>query len=170
MIVIGTGLLCLLKQDTTTGEWVGIMIVGGLGQGMTLGAMVVAAQATASAGDATQATAMYTFIRALGTCFGVAVGGTIFQNLLLRYLADAGLPEGIAPNAQMYLVELLQMPETSPLRRQIVHQYAKAFQGVFAVLTGLAGLSCLVSLLIKKQVMDRKVESQHVLRSRYDKY
>lgn len=145
----GAGLLCLLSQATSTGVWAGILVVEGLGQGMILGALLIAAQAAAATADVTHATAMFNFMRSLGMCFGVAIGGTVFQNMLSHYLGDAGLPQSIASDAEGYLLELEGMPTDALFRHAVLDQYAKAFQIVFAVLAGVGALGSAASMAIR---------------------
>jgi hypothetical protein len=45
-------------------------------------------------------------------CFGVALSGTVFQNLLATYLTEYNLPVKIAQNAESYVIELKTMAVT----------------------------------------------------------
>jgi hypothetical protein len=129
------------------------LIIEGLGQGMILGALMVAAQASASSSDAAHATSMFNFSRSFGMCLGVAVGSTVFQNMLSHYLDSVGLPRSIAHDAEAYLVQLQELPDESPYRHAVLEQYSKAFQIVFAVVTGVAALGSVGSLFIGKRSM-----------------
>ena len=158
--IVSTGLLYLLDQDIHTGAWISIFIAVGFGQGLILGPLVFAAQTIARARDVAQATAMYTFVRTFGMCLGVAIGGTVFQNLSSHYLGNDHLPPNITPNAEAYVTQLKNMPEHSEFRHSVLHAYARAFRGLFAVMTEFGGL---MSLAIGKHTMDKEQESGHTL-------
>lgn len=63
-------------------------------------------QALAQEKDGASAAGMYIFTHTLDMCLGVAVGGTVLHNTLLRHLRNAGLPESIAHNAESFMVTL----------------------------------------------------------------
>ena len=165
---LGTGLLLLFGTHTNTATWASIFFVIGFGHGFLLSALGVSAQAAASSGDVSYAVAMYSFMRTLGMVIGVAIGGSIFQNRLPRYLEDARIPVEsaleIAKNADAYVTILRQMPISSPSRQAIVGAYAQAFRVIFGVLTGISSLGGLASLTIQHHTMDRELDSEHVFR------
>jgi MFS family permease len=162
--VLGSGLLILLSVRTNTASWVFIFIVAGLGHGVLLCALNVTVQAICSPQDAAFAAAIYTFMRGLGICMGVAIGGTIFQNALASSLSAARLPGKIAQDAAGYMVKLKALPANSPLRQGLLEAYATAFQRVFQVMTGIGSVGGLLSLLIRHYSMDKGLDSGHVLR------
>lgn len=94
---------------------------------------------------------------------GVAIGGTAIQNFMARYLAEAGLPLEIASNAEGYAQVLLALPKDSEHRIAVVAVYAKAFRGVFEVITGISVLGGLAGMLLEKRSMDRSLDSGHQL-------
>ena len=125
---------------------------------------------------------MYTFLRSLGMAIGVAVGGSIFQNIMKIKLLQLGLPVDIAVNAEEYALlikEVLlsgtagakftaaQIAEATAVREAFVF----GFQGTFGFLTALAGLAGLASLCIRHWDLDlqshdsQEGERGHVARS-----
>ena len=165
---LGTGLLLLFDTHSSTATWVGVFFVVGLGQGFLLNALGVSAQAAASSGDVSYAVAMYSFMRTFGMTIGVAIGGSIIQNRLPRYLESAGIATeislDIAKNADGYVTILRQMPTSSPHRQVIVGAYAQAFRVVFGVADVMSGLGLVASLAIRHHNMDKELESEHVFR------
>jgi hypothetical protein len=79
----------LLKESSTTPEWIFITIVVGSGSGMLFSAQSFAVQASASNADLPFTGAMYSFFHALGQTFGVAIGGVTFQNRLQKILSTS---------------------------------------------------------------------------------
>jgi predicted MFS family arabinose efflux permease len=97
------GLLIFLNPSTRAASWIGILVVLGVGQGMLVNSLSCTVQALADNQDVAYASALYAFMRTLGLAFGVALGGTIFQNRLSSNLHLAGLPTAISIDAEGYL-------------------------------------------------------------------
>ncbi|KAK8118867.1 uncharacterized protein PG998_003493 [Apiospora kogelbergensis] len=159
----GCGLLQDLDENTDTAVWAAIFALFGIGNGMMLTSVNVAIQAISTPEDCGRAAAMYAFMRTLGMSIGVAVGGTVFQNFMTAKLDDLGLPESIAKNAEAFVAELDGMPPASPTRLGAVQAYIHGFRGVFWIMTAMACVGFLASLLIQHHSMDRILESRFVL-------
>lgn len=162
--IAGTGLLILLDVHTRTYAWVLIFIVVGLGHGFILMSLNFSIQAMADTQNVAYAAAMYTFMRTFGMCIGVAAGGAVFQNQLKKHLSSLALLVTVATDAEGFVARLQALPKISPEYQKYVFAYAKSFENVFEVLTAVAGMAGLLSLLIKQFSMDKKLDSEHVLR------
>lgn len=160
---LGTGLMILLDKHTATVAWVFIFLITGTGQGLMMISLSAATQAMADTKDVAYASSMFAFMRSLGLCFGVSIGGTIFQNFLLRRLEHLGLPATIGRNAEGF-APILRGMAASAEKEKIVGAYAWAFQRFFATLTGIGAVGLLISLLIGRYSLDKKLDSEHVLR------
>ena len=163
MTVLGTGLLILLGKDTSTVAWIFICLTSGFGQGLLLSSLNFTIQAIVHTRDVAYAVAMYAFLRTVGMCLGVAIGGTVFQKVLAQKLAEGGLPVGIAQNAEGFVPQMRALPQ-GPYRDDLLSAYAQSFRTVFATLTGISGLSAVVSLLLTHHPMDKQLDFEHVLR------
>lgn len=160
---LAIGLLTLLDVHTPTWEWIILFVTAGLGQGILFIAHSVAAQAACQQKDAAHAMAMYSFMRSLGLCFGVALGGTIFQNFLQKRLIELGLPIAIAKNSEGF-AHLLHTLADSPLKESALGAYAWAFRMLFATMCGISGIGMILAFSsIKGHTLDQKLESEHVL-------
>jgi len=160
------GLLILLNQNTSTAAWVFIFLLLGVGQGLLLSAHNFAVQAIVGVKDAANATALFAFMRGVGLCLGVAIGGMIFQNDLQRSLNAIGLPIRIAndPGAFLYIFELLTLPTNSTTRIQVVTAFLESFRFLFQVLTGISCVGLLLSLTINGNYsLDKELQSGHKL-------
>ncbi|KAI4114346.1 MAG: hypothetical protein LQ345_004852 [Seirophora villosa] len=164
--LVGTGLLILLDVDTQVYTWVLVFVVMGLGHGLILISLNFSVQAMADSQNAAYAAAMYTCIRSIGMCFGVAVGGTVFQNELGEHLEDLQLPTRVANDAERFVSDLKAFPKASRDYQQYIVAYARSFKSVFVVLTVLTGVGGLLSLLIKEHTMNKELDSEHTLRHR----
>lgn len=162
--IAGTGMLVLLDVHIRTYAWILIFVVVGLGHGLILMSLNFSIQAMSDSHNVAYAAAMYTFTRTFGMCIGVAIGGAVFQNQLKKHLVDQGLLTSVATDAEGFVVNLKALAKTSPQYQNYTLAYAKSFENVFEVLTALAGLAGLLSLLIKEFSMDKELDSEHVLR------
>jgi hypothetical protein len=161
--ILATGLLCLLDVETSTVAYAFMFLIVGLGHGLLLSSLNFTVQAIASTQDVAYAAALYAFVRGVGLCLGVAVGGTVFQNFLAHYLAESGLPKSIADDAEGFVATLKTLPD-SKYKDDLLIAYARAFKVLFEVLTGLSGVGGLASLAIGSHGMDKALDSQHVMR------
>jgi hypothetical protein len=94
---------------------------------------------------------------------GVAIGGTVFQNLMAQKLQEFSLPTEIEKNAEAYIAILKTMAPTDPTRIAIIEAYVHGFKAVFRVLTGITGFGLLASLLIKHHDMNKVLKSNYRL-------
>ncbi len=113
---VGCGLLLLFGEDTETPAWAGILAVFGVGNGMLLTGINVGVQAASCVEDAGRAAAMYAFMRTLGMSFGVAIGGSTFQNVMSSKLGELGLPKSIAYDAEAFVKTMSSMDPMDPVR------------------------------------------------------
>lgn len=159
----GMGLFILLDLNTKTAAWAAVQVVFGLGSGMILSSVNFGIQAIVRTEDCGRAACMYAFMRTLGMTIGVAVGGTVFQNLMAQKLGDLSLPVEIAINAEAYIAILKTMAATDPARIGILQAYVHGFKGVFEVMTGISGIGLLASLFIKHHDMNKVLQSSYRL-------
>lgn len=163
MATLGVGLLILIDQNTKTAVWASVQVVFGLGSGMVLSSVNFGIQAIVRTEDCGRAASMYAFMRTLGMTIGVAVGGTVFQNLMAHKLGELSLPVEVAKNAEAYIAILKTLAATDPIRNGILQAYVQGFKGVFEVLTGISGVGLLASLLIKHHDMNKILKSSYRL-------
>lgn len=161
---IACGLSTMWDADTSIGIWVVTLILLGFGHGAVLNAQNFASQAICNDGEEAAAAAMYGFLRHFGTALGVGIGGSAFQNIMALKLSWTDLPNGaeIAKNAEAFIVQLLEMPESQE-KTQIVDGYVFGFQGVYRVYLGISAVAFLISLSIKHYDMNKELATDHQL-------
>ena len=161
---VGLGLWLRLTAHTPTWYWALVFAVFGLGMGMVLSSVNFATQANAKVRDAGRAAAMYAFMRSLGMAVGVAVSGSVFQNLMARKLGQLGLDTDIARKAESYVAVLRNLEVTNPSAAAVVlSAYLRGFWGVFILITGLSGLGLLLSACVKHKPLDTRLDSEYAL-------
>jgi MFS family permease len=165
---LGIGLLILIDLNTKTAVWAGVQVLFGLGSGMIVSSVNFGIQAIVRTEDCGRAACMYAFMRTLGMTIGVAVGGTVFQNLMAHRLGDLSLPVEIAKNAEAYISILKTLAATDPTRLGILQAYVHGFKGVFEVLAGISGVGLLASLFIKHHDMNKVLKSSYRLSGQFE--
>lgn len=169
LLTAGTGLNALMRPHSNGGILFALRIIPAIGGGFLFQLPVFAVQSTTSDEDLGIATSTVTFFRSVGQAFGVAIGGTVFQNQFDRYLRSA-VADGtvtrdfIVTGAQAdgaYAV-IKTFPEAVQIAYQFI--YADALRVVWYVTTGIAGAGLLASLWVQNESMDRGNNSKQSFR------
>jgi EmrB/QacA subfamily drug resistance transporter len=140
---VGMFLLSTLDRETAYLGIAGAMLVLGIGIGLGMQVLVIAVQSTSDYADLGVATSGVTFMRTMGSSFGVAVFGTVFSNALHNRLgpgADAGSVGGAANRAKLPPDVLVRLADA----------YAGALHTVFLSAIPVAGVAFLCAFLMKE--------------------
>jgi MFS family permease len=95
MLTLGMGLFIQFNATTPLGTIIGCELIEGIGAGLLFEPPLIAIQSMVSQDDTATATATFGFVRNIGTCLSIVIGGVVFQNSMqLRgtFLQAAGLP------------------------------------------------------------------------------
>ncbi|PKK52955.1 hypothetical protein CI102_2566 [Trichoderma harzianum] len=163
LLTTGTGLVALMKPNSSAGILYAIRIIPAIGGGFLFQLPLFAVQSTAAGQDIGIATSMIAFFRSVGQAFGVAIGGTVFQNEFDRFLATAVAAGRIPPDfvitgaqAAGAYERINALPHTMHnVQETYRYIYADALRTVWYVTTGIAGMGFLVGLLVRNENMDR---------------
>jgi hypothetical protein len=141
-------MLSRLEVGTPIWQTIVAMVVLGLGLGMVMQVLVLAAQNSVDHSQIGVATSGSTLFRQIGGSIGVAAFGAIFTNRLAGELA-AKLPPGahIPTTANPEIVKHLPPAVHSPY----VHAVAAALQPVFLTATGIAFIAFTLTWLLREQ-------------------
>ncbi|KAI1211605.1 MFS general substrate transporter [Annulohypoxylon truncatum] len=165
-LIVSNGVLLLMNQYRSLVAHLFLILTISLGHGFTLLSPNIAIQAIAPARDVAYAVSMYVFVRQFGICLGVAVGGTVFDNVLLRALERAGFSHEVAlataRNASAFSGQLNAM-SNGPQKTAFLNAFVEAFHGVLYLLLALAAFSLVLSLFVKHHDMNKQLESDHQL-------
>jgi MFS family permease len=147
LMVGGLLLLSRLDPDTTFWQASGYMLVLGLGVGMCMPVAMVVVQSTSNYEDLGVATSGVSFLRTLGSSFGVAVFGTVYASNLPDNLA-AAIGPGVDPAAATNVQALHALPDQ--LKAPIIAAYADTLHMVFLAAAPVAAVAFLVALFLKE--------------------
>jgi EmrB/QacA subfamily drug resistance transporter len=145
VMTIGLILLSRLQADTSTAYTLASMLVLGLGLGMVMQVLVLAAQNAVSYRLLGVATSGSTLARSIGGSIGVAVFGTIFANRLSSELASR-LPAGRPLPASSDPQAIANLPP--PVHDAYVSAFAAALRPVFLVAAGVSAVGFALTWLL----------------------
>ena len=149
-VVIGVGLflLSLLDNQTPYIEIAGFMLVLGIGVGLCMPVPTVVVQSTVDYTDLGVATSGVSFLRTMGSSFGVAVFGSIYAHQLPQNLGPAVQTAQIDPRLATTVDGVRNLPE--PARSLVTAAYADSLHVVFLWAVPVAALGFLTALLLKE--------------------
>lgn len=165
LTTVGTGLLILLDGKTKTSVWFAISPVFGIGNGMVLSALNFGIQTIVRPEDAGRAASMYAFMSSLGMTVGVAIGGTVFQNVMAYKIRELGLSENIARQAEEFVAVLKTLADSDPVRIKATQAYVYGFKGVFVVLTWISSMGLFASYFVRMHGLGNMRPSNYELSS-----
>ncbi|CAJ2510376.1 Uu.00g050790.m01.CDS01 [Anthostomella pinea] len=152
---IGLGLMSTLDENSSVGKQVGYSIIIGVGVGNTLQPALIAVQAGVARRDMAVVTSFRNFVRNLGGTLGLAICGTLLNNIVANKLSTLPLSGGELTNLlsspQAYLSAIPQ-DETASIRAVLVPAYREAFRVIFLVGASLAAFAFVVAFFMMPQV------------------
>ena len=167
--VVGTflmtaGLLLMSRISLTTGGWVigGYMFVFGVGLGLVMQILVVAVQNAVPYEQLGTATSGATFFRSIGGCFGTAVFGAIFSNLLATNVVHALHLKSAPPNLKSSLsaADPTSLARLSPaIHAGVVSGMVHTIQTVFLIAVPIAAVAFALSWLLPEIELRKTVRS-----------
>jgi EmrB/QacA subfamily drug resistance transporter len=148
VMAIGFVLLSRMGPDTSTLVQSLYLVVLGAGIGMSMQVLVLIVQNTVDFADLGVATSGVTFFRTIGSSFGAAVFGSLFNNFLHSRLADAIAQSGAPPEAAQSPDALHKLaPE---IAAPIAAAYADALDLVFLYAAPVAIVGFVLALMLKQ--------------------
>lgn len=164
---IGIGCFSLLRQSSSTAEWVILLIVFALGAGIVLTALLPAIQAPLPESDAAVSTATWGFVQSLGFIYGVAIPSSIFEARFgdsLSLVQDPAVRQAISVGgAYTHATRefLSSLPEAA--REQLVQVYVESLRTVWEAGSAFAIAGCLAAFLLRKVRLRETLETEYGL-------
>ena len=147
--VAAVAIFLLSRLAVTTPIWLAAlyMLVLGLGLGMVMQVLVLAAQNAVPFEMLGVATSGSTLFRQIGGSIGVSIFGAIFANRLASELADR-MPAGVHVPAAANPAIVRQLPEA--IRQPYIESFTAALQPVFLAASGFAVAAFLLTWLLRE--------------------
>ncbi|KAI1492573.1 permease of the major facilitator superfamily [Biscogniauxia mediterranea] len=152
---VGLGLMSTLDENSHVGKQIGYSIIIGIGVGNTLQPALIAIQAGVERRDMAVVTSFRNFIRNLGATLGLAVCGTILNNIVANALSPLSLDDDassyLLSRPQSYLASI-PLDQQQTIRAALIPAYRKAFRIIFLVGASLAAFAFVIVLFMVPQV------------------
>ncbi|PKY05638.1 MFS drug transporter [Aspergillus campestris IBT 28561] len=152
---VGLGLFSTLDKSSGVGKQVGYGILTGVGVGNTLQPALIAVQAGVERSDMAVVTAFRNFVRNLGGTLGLAIAGTLINNIIASSISSLGFNEtetrSFLSSPQNYLSKL-PPKEAEHARSVLIPAYKKGFMIIFVIGAALAALAFVLAFFLMPQV------------------
>lgn len=150
-LVTALGMWLLSQMTALTTLWVesAFLFVLGLGLGMSMQTLTIVVQNTVNYHDLGVATSGVTFLRTLGSAFGVALFGTVYTHSLQTQLERFGpLLGALDPRRLESPAGVHSLP--APIRLLVVGGYTEALHMVFLSAVPVGLLAAVIALFLKQ--------------------
>ncbi|MEE1927442.1 MDR family MFS transporter [Streptomyces sp. TRM 70351] len=153
VMTAGLGLLSTIGADTGFGELSLYMAVLGVGVGLLMQNLVLAAQNDVAAADLGSATSVLSFFRSMGGTIGTSVLGAVLAHRVADEmsagLGDAGVAPQAGGGAHGAVPDVSTLP--GPVREVVEQSYAAATADLFLVATPFAVLALVAVVFLKEK-------------------
>ncbi|CAG8908557.1 unnamed protein product [Penicillium egyptiacum] len=160
---IGLGLFSTLDQHSGLGKQIGYGILTGVGVGNTLQPSLIAVQAGVERRDMAVITSFRNFVRNLGGTLGLAIAGTIINNIVSSSISvldlDKSQSRSLLSSPQSYLSKL-SAEDAEHVRDVLTPAYQKGFRIIFIVGASLATFAFFLAVLLMPQVGLNRADDQ----------
>ena len=168
-ITLGMGLTILLDVDTNFPPWISINIVPGIGLGMLFPALQIHVQSATSNQDMAFAVGAFVFFRTFGKAVGVAMGGGIFQNTMIKklqaYPRYASQAAELSKNAAA-LVQTIRKTPPGADKQDLQMAYTESIRVVYIVLTAIGAVGLASIYLVKSYDINVALKTEHGLQEK----
>ena len=143
-------LLSPMDAQTTLLVVVDYLFVLGLGLGMSMQVLTIVVQNTVPYHDLGVATSGVTFLRTLGSAFGVALFGTVYSNSLQTQLEQVRAAAAGRSTRACWRARKACTALPVPMRQMVVGGYTEALQTVFLAAVPVGLLAAVIALFLKQ--------------------
>ncbi|KAI0015957.1 MFS general substrate transporter [Xylariomycetidae sp. FL0641] len=152
---VGLGLMSTLDEHSGVGKQIGYSIIIGVGVGNTLQPALIAIQAGVERRDMAVVTSFRNFVRNLGATLGLAICGTLLNNIVAHSLVSLALNgdavKSLLQDPQTFLASL-PADEAESIRNALIPAYRNAFKVIFILGASLAAFAFVIALLMMPQL------------------
>ncbi|KAJ5179413.1 hypothetical protein N7492_002623 [Penicillium capsulatum] len=152
---VGLGLFSTLDENSGVGKQIGYGILTGVGVGNTLQPSLIAVQAGVERRDMAVVTSFRNFVRNLGGTLGLAIAGTIINNVVASSVSTLDLDEtesrSLLSSPQTYLSKQ-SATDAANIRSVLIPAYKKGFRIIFIIGAALAALAFFLAVWLMPQV------------------
>ncbi|KAI9480904.1 MAG: major facilitator superfamily domain-containing protein [Benjaminiella poitrasii] len=154
LLTISVGLVSLFDLDTPFSKVYGYTIIGGIGLGCMFSTAIITLQASVEPKDVAVVTGLGNFSRILGGALGVSISSTILNSSLAKSLPEH-VPQNIVPKI-LDSSEYVRNGCPPEYLDAVLDCYLDGLRLVWYVMTAMAGVGFLFSLLVKSKRIPKR--------------
>ncbi|KAJ7670009.1 hypothetical protein DFH06DRAFT_981308, partial [Mycena polygramma] len=169
VVVIGFGIVSMLRADTSLAVRVVSQILVAAGMGIVISALPFPLMAHIPVERVGSALAFQAFLRTLSQTRGITISASILQNTVKRRFPARfvkELPDG-SDFAYAALTRIAALPE--PLQHEVKVPFGEGISAIYRVMIGVAALGFVCPLFMKEVPMRGKVDPKFALKERDEK-
>ncbi|TBU25225.1 iron permease [Dichomitus squalens] len=163
LMIIGFGLLTLLKADASTGDWAGFQVITAAGIGIIWASALFPILAPLPVTRVAPALAFQNFCRTFAQTWGVAIAASILQNELKRRLPPAFLEEFPAGIEIAYAAIPIIRTLHEPTQTEVRVAYAESMATVWKAMIGFSAAGFVSLFLMREVPMTKQVDEAYAL-------
>ncbi|CAH0025314.1 unnamed protein product [Clonostachys rhizophaga] len=152
---VGLALMSTLDETSGLGKQIGYSLLIGIGVGNTLQPALIAIQAGVPRKDMAVVTSFRNFVRNLGATFGLAICGTILNNVVRDSVDSLDLEaeprNDLLRNPQQYLSKLSDV-DAEHIGAALAPAYRRSFKIIFQLGAGLAAFAFFVAVFLMPHI------------------
>lgn len=160
IILIGFGVVSRLDEHSSRAQYICSQLPLGIGLGMVWVGTQFPILAPLPVSNNAHALAFFTFTRRFAQSWGIIIGGTILQNILLKDLPAsyvATLPQGV----QIAYAVIPDIPKLAPeLRADVQVAFAHATQVIWKVMLGISAVGMLTCIPMREEKLRESLDKQ----------
>ncbi|AEO71942.1 uncharacterized protein THITE_2156931 [Thermothielavioides terrestris NRRL 8126] len=164
--IVGCGLFTLLDEHSTLALYVVFQMVAAIGSGFVLNTLLPAAQAQLDERHQAATTAAWSFMRSLGSIWGVAIPAAVFDNrfsqVAARTIADPAVRAlfdgGNRAYENAHADFIASFPP--PVHDQIVRTYADALRLIWQISIAFSAVNFLIIIFEKEVPLRTELETE----------
>ncbi|KAG2006197.1 MFS multidrug transporter [Coprinopsis cinerea AmutBmut pab1-1] len=163
LLTVGMGVLSIVDASSPLSHSIGICVITASGAGIIFAVTYFPVLSPLPVTLNAQALACFAFVRSMAQIWGIAFGGAILTNELKKQLPPqfVKLADGGVEKVYALIPEIQKLPE--PLKGRVQHAFGESLRPIWYVLTGIAGLGLLCSLLMKDIPLHNYVDEEWAL-------
>ena len=169
---LGMGLLSMLNEETSIAEWAVFQIIIALGIAIVIDTLLPAFQAPVPETDQAAATSAWSFIRAFGSIWGVAIPAVVFNNRIdqrLSIVSDPRARELLGNGGAYQQASANFVGQFSPqVQNEIRAVYTSALHRVFWIGAIFAGLAWLLVFIEREVPLRKELETEYGIEKEKD--
>lgn len=157
-LTLGMGLFITFGATTPLKQIIGFELIEGIGAGLLFEPPLIAIQSMVSQDDTATATSTFSFVRSIGTCLSVVIGGVVFQNSMEdrgSFLRAAGLPADLVQKfsgknaaSNVMLIRTIANPAHE---MSVKEAFAWSMRNMWILYTCVGAFAFIASLFVGKQ-------------------